>query len=132
MRLDHIPGTRLSYMSVRYTRFLSQAHFPAYPWDIFLHYTLGTIISLPNGTPPKDTKTYPWEISLLHMCAIYTGLLLIPGTFPCISLGHILTLYPRDNHIPAKWDTSVSHLLKFKKNVSNASGLRITRFEFYW
>ena len=98
-----------------YTCFLSQAHFPTYPWDIFLHYTLGTTVSLPNGTPPKDTKTYPWEISLLHMCAIYTGLLLIPGTFPCISLGYILALYPSDNHTPAKWDTSVSHLLKFKK-----------------
>ena len=94
-----------------YTCFLSQTHFPAYPWDIFLHYTLGTIISLPNGIPHNDTKPYPWEISLLHICATYT----------CFSsVAHFLaypwdTLYPRDNHIPAKWNTSVFHLLKFKK-----------------
>lgn len=127
MRLDHIPGTCLSHMSVRYICFLSQAHFPAYPWDIFLHYTIRTIISLPNGIPHNGTKPYPWEISFLHICATYTCFSSL-AHFPAYPWD---TLYPRDNHIPAKWNTSVSHLLKFKKNVSNASGLRITRFEFY-
>lgn len=111
-----------------YTCFLSQAHFPAYPWDIFLHYTLGKIVSLLNGIPYNDTKPYPWEISLLRICETYTCFSSL-AHFPAYPWD---TLYPRDNHIPAKWNTSVSHLLKFKKNVSNASGLRITRFEFYW
>ena len=55
--LKHIPGRYLCCICVRYIQacFLSQAHFPAYPWDIFLHYTPATIIPLPNGTPVFPT-----------------------------------------------------------------------------
>ena len=127
MRLDHIPGTFLPHMSVRYISASYRRH-------ISLH-ILGTYSCIiPLGQSYRcqmgsHTMTLN-HIPERYLCDLY--LLLIPGTFPRISLGHILALYPRDNHIPAKRDTSVSHLLKFKKNVSNASGLRITRFEFYW
>ena len=114
-----------------YTCFLLQAHFPAHPWDIFLHYTLGTIISLPNGILHNDTKPYPWDISLLHICAIYT----------CFSSLAHFPAYPWDMFLHYTLGTIISlpngtpvfpTFQSLKKDVSNASGLRITRFEFYW
>ena len=114
-----------------YICFLSQAHFPAYPWDIFLHYTLGKIISLLNGIPYNDTKPYPWEISLLRICATYTcfsSLAHFPAypwdTFLHYTPGTIISL-PNGTPVFANFKSS-------KRNVSNASGLCITRFEFYW
>ena len=108
--LGHVFPTRLCdiYLLLIAGTFpcISLGYIPAsYPWD--------------NRTTAKwDPTQWHYSISLGHifapyLCDIY--LLLIPGTFPRISLRHILALYPWDNHIPAKWDTSVSHLLKFKK-----------------
>lgn len=104
MRLDFIPWTCLSYISVRYKPASYRRH-------ISLHIPRTYSCIIPLGQSYRcqmgpHTMT-PNHFPLRYLCCISVDiyLLLIPGTFPRISVGHILALYPRGNHIPAKWDT---------------------------
>ena len=98
-----------------FAAYLCEIYLPLVP-GTFPCIALGDILALypwDNHIPAKwDPTQWDLTISLGHvfptsLCDIY--LLLIAGTFPCISLGHIPALYHWDNHIAAKWDPTQWH-----------------------
>ena len=106
MRLDFIPWTCLSYISVRYKPASYRRHISLHiPGTYSCIIPLGQSYRCQMGPHTMTPNHFP----VRYLCCISVDiyLLLIPGTFPRISLGHILALYPRGNHIPAKWDTGV-------------------------